>query len=678
MNGDDEIVRDPELENQTRRELLLRQWKPPRPYIPAVSSTLPEANVPMGRYAGATEMPRTPAAAGAGPAAPADWPGAAGAPPEILQPQTGAMPRIATPRLTKPEAPVGTEQDLLNQIQDMRYKREHPMGTLGTPSGYSGVGGKVLHVLGKIGNIAGQAVVPNLMPNIPGTDIYNREKEANLRNALERFRTEASTADWRSAEAERARAEARLAGKPKPATGERSTWYPDESDQDQRQWDLYDYPTGKNWVPLGSDPSSFDPAVVGPSYPGIGPARGMPTTGAAPERPGTIPGITQFPPTPGGTQGPPTPLAPPAVAAGTAQRPTGTYGVPKPSVAADRDKFLKLWNKTGRTPDEENYVQSHLPEFESIVPVGQARADQMMGEIRAMPGIDPGLYAIGAGATYKDAKDLQAAARQASELNRQTQAPYVAEKIKDRHTYGYAEDPKGTLEYTNKAQADEWGSQFSEISKADVYKDRVAMGQLNDIVQNTQRYENAVRKLPRSISTIHSQNMATILNEDKIKTGTTMGWLGRFDVPGGDFIADVLKDTDKAHLWNDGLTKEERDVLSAYIRAKSSAIMYQRAAGAITRLPGDLMKLELDNLPAPYVGWTASEPRFRDWNENVDQVTKRFPHNLPGVEHPTALRERLAAPGTTTAPGTAPGTPPPTTPAPQKKGQWNAKKGVYE
>lgn len=655
--ADDELVRDPELEDQAARELRARRLaQPVRPYIPAVSSTLPEASVPMGRYTGATEMPRT-SSAGAGPAAPADWPGAAGAPPDILQPQTGAMPRIATPRLTKPEAPVGTEQDLLNQIQDMRYKREHPMGTLGTPSGYSGVGGKILHGLAKAGNIAGQAIVPNLMPTIPGTDVYNREKEANLRNALERQRAATSQENLASARAEweRAEAEGKRHPLPKPATGEKSTWQPDESEQDQRSWQLYDYPTGQNWVPLGDNPASYDPAVVGPSYPGIGPARGMPTTGAAapmgapPVGPGTIPGITQLPPTP---------LAPTA----TAQRPTGTFGIQKPD---DETRFIRQWLKDNNAPNTAVNIEKARAAYKSGGPIGQEMADTYAAQIADLLKGTPaeaGGYQVTARSTDAEAKEALRAAREANSANR----PYVNEKIKDRHTYGYAEDPNGTLMLTSKAQADEWGHQFMEVSKADQYKDVVAISQLNDIQQNTSRYRNAVAALRQPISTIHAQNMATILNDDKIKTGTTLGWLGRFDVPGGDFIAQILKDTDKAKLWNDGLTGPERDVLSAYIRAKSSAFMYQRAIGSVTRLPGELLKLELDNLPVPYVGWTASEPRFRDWQENIDRVTKRFPHNLPGAQHPAEVRKELER-------GAAPGAAPPRAPAaggPRNFSEW--------
>ncbi|HEX8797158.1 MAG TPA: hypothetical protein VF772_01035 [Terriglobales bacterium] len=516
--------------------------------------------------------------------------------------------------------------------------------------------------LGTIAQTAGNVLVPKVMMNVPGTILNRRLELENVRKALGEEEERQSLGEYRkaqlpkiSAEAEKDLAEAAKAraetGGPKRIPGAEGIATNEDT---QEQLIGYSYPGGgERWVKPGTiPPASITPAPA--------PAPGVP--GA------TIPGV----PAPMGA-----PLPTPAAPAGLP--PGFQIGTGKPSVAGEREKFIKLYNKAGRTPEEENYVQAHLPEFETMVPVGKAKADQMMGEIAKMPGIDPGIYAIAPGTSLRDANGLMTQARQASELNRQTQAPYVAQKLKDAHTYGYADDPSGMLELTNKAQADEWGHQFEEVSKADQYKDRVAIGQLNDIQQNTTRYVNAVKALPGAISTIHAQNMATILNDDKIKSGISMGILGRFEVPGGDFIADILKDTDKAHLWNDGLNDAERNVLSAYIRAKSSAFMFQRAIGSITRLPGELLKLELDNLPVPYVGWKASEPRFRDWQENIDLVTRRFPHNLPGAPHPEEIRRQLEnAP----LPGAAPGAAPPAAPraaakpgAPKSFKDWKQQQG---
>ncbi|HEX8809576.1 MAG TPA: hypothetical protein VF760_11340, partial [Xanthobacteraceae bacterium] len=300
--------------------------------------------------------------------------------------------------------------------------------------------------LGTIAQTAGNVLIPKVMMNVPGTILNRRLELENVRKALGEEEERQSLAGYRqaqlpkiAAETERDYAEAAKARReavgPKEITGDRGTATNPVTGETLVG---YEYPGGgSRYVPPGTIP----PASITP----------------APAPPGGIPGV----PAPMGAPLP-TPAAPPGLPPG--------FQIGKPSTESDRQTFLRLYNKKDRTPQEEQYVQGHMPEYETVIPVGKEKAAQMNREMAAMPGIDPGIYAIAPGTSLRDANGLMTQARQASELNRQYQAPYVAQKLKDQHTYGYAEDPRGTLELTNKAQADEWGHQFEEVSKADQYK----------------------------------------------------------------------------------------------------------------------------------------------------------------------------------------------------------------
>lgn len=558
--------------------------------------------------------------------------------------------------------PSGTAaaEETLPTVEPYRQRAEEEAATLASKVNPPRAHGwrEFGRVMSRIGQGAGMVVAPGVMENIPGTD-------ANRFIQLQHLRGYLSADDERRAQEEEQRARAAYQAGPLSEEAQANAAFRRAEAQEKglpslikpEDWMLdergnpiptYNVPhpggyPGIETYPVGKEPRAFPSSSVAPGAAAAGPT-GTP--------PGAMPTIPQAaaPPQTGGM---PT-VAPPAA------RP----GLPPPGATfpqkMDETHFIAKYLRDNQLPNTADNVAKARAAFTSGGSIGREQADKYAAQIADLvgpTGVNIAGYRVTPEMTKAEANEALAAARNERNEFEKVQAPERAQGRKDERTYGYAEDPKGVLMLTNKAQADKWGHQFMEVSKADQYKDAVAMGQLNDIVLNTTRLEQAVRKLPKSISTIHAQNMAAILNEDKIKTGTTLGWFGRFDLPGGDYIADVLKDTDKAHLWNDGLTKEERDVMSAYIRAKSSAIMYQRAAGSITRLPGDLLKLELDNLPAPYVGWTASEPRFRDWKENIDQLTKRFPHNIPGVEHPSAVRERVetgGAPQGTAAPAGKP------------------------
>jgi hypothetical protein len=64
-----------------------------------------------------------------------------------------------------------------NKLQRDYQKDASPWGT---PENHPGIGGKIAHVLSKVGQIAGDAIEPGLMANIPGTDRNRQMQEGAL------------------------------------------------------------------------------------------------------------------------------------------------------------------------------------------------------------------------------------------------------------------------------------------------------------------------------------------------------------------------------------------------------------------------------------------------------------------------------------------------------------------
>src|SRR6266567_1140849 len=67
------------------------------------------------------------------------------------------------------------------QLQKIHWHQEHPSGTA---ENHPGVAGRIAHVLSVAGNIAGNIVAPNVMANIPGTQLGMQEQESGLAKRL--------------------------------------------------------------------------------------------------------------------------------------------------------------------------------------------------------------------------------------------------------------------------------------------------------------------------------------------------------------------------------------------------------------------------------------------------------------------------------------------------------------
>jgi hypothetical protein len=87
-------------------------------------------------------------------------------------PTLGYQERQRLP-IISPGAPAGSANSYEAQISRIEDQRAHPWGS---PENHPGRLGKIGHVLGQIGNVAGDVLLPEQMAMIPGTDL-NRDLE---------------------------------------------------------------------------------------------------------------------------------------------------------------------------------------------------------------------------------------------------------------------------------------------------------------------------------------------------------------------------------------------------------------------------------------------------------------------------------------------------------------------
>jgi hypothetical protein len=72
---------------------------------------------------------------------------------------------------------VNSPEFFQNQIERIEDQKANP---LGSAENMPGAKGHILHILGKIGNVAGDIVAPATLANIPGTELNRQDREANL------------------------------------------------------------------------------------------------------------------------------------------------------------------------------------------------------------------------------------------------------------------------------------------------------------------------------------------------------------------------------------------------------------------------------------------------------------------------------------------------------------------
>jgi hypothetical protein len=162
----------------------------------------PHVALPMPALPGAPEIGGTPSLTNAVPTTPMTQP--------VLptREESLAAKKAERPQITAPPGTSDFERQKLAQEEYDRTSydpREH--GTLG----------KIGHVLGKIGNIAGDVLIPNVMANVPGTDLNKRLEEAGTRRAL--GETEQRESAAKTAETNRENVESEIAARDRGKVG---------------------------------------------------------------------------------------------------------------------------------------------------------------------------------------------------------------------------------------------------------------------------------------------------------------------------------------------------------------------------------------------------------------------------------------------------------------------------
>jgi len=98
-----------------------------------------------------------------------------------------------------PGAPAGSAASYQSQLERIEDQKRNPWGSA---ENHPGFGGKLAHVLAKVGNIAGDIVAPGTMELIPGTDLNRQATEASLERKLGGAQTREESAKRGEAETE--------------------------------------------------------------------------------------------------------------------------------------------------------------------------------------------------------------------------------------------------------------------------------------------------------------------------------------------------------------------------------------------------------------------------------------------------------------------------------------------
>jgi chemotaxis protein histidine kinase CheA len=130
----------------------------------------------------------------------------------------------------------GSSDFYRQEIAQNEFEKQHPFGS--PISAHPGTGGKILHTLGEIGQIAGGILNPNIVAEIPGTRLNRAVKEAGATEELgkaETRETAAKTAETENA-ARTAQAEFNTPEKRSTYMEQHPEQFEDMSDFEKNDW----------------------------------------------------------------------------------------------------------------------------------------------------------------------------------------------------------------------------------------------------------------------------------------------------------------------------------------------------------------------------------------------------------------------------------------------------------
>jgi hypothetical protein len=591
---DQDQLTDEELRRQAAAELAARQ---------AAANAAPEESRATKLQVGSTAQPIPTIPPTQDLSAPA---------PDVTGLKPIASPSLATTapaRPGRPTAPVGSIEDTQNQLSELRWQNENP---LGTPANQPGTLGRIKHTLGKIGNVAGDIFIPNVMAETPGTQLYRQTRERELTNLLGQQQEKASEAGLRNVQEQNLQSEiaARTNPKPKLLPGDENV----ATDAQGNRYQRYEMPDQSTaWAPEGQIPALRQ--IAAPSTP-----TGGLTPIAAPSAP--TPAATAAPEATGGAPA----LAPGALPAGAVAG--------KPKAETDETHFIAKFLKDNNLPNTADNIAKARASYNSGGPIGDARAKELSVQVSNLlkgTGADAAGYTISAQATSKEADEVVKAAREEANAARARNAPEAAQTRKDAHTMGYANDPSGKLVYASKADADKWGSTFEEMKPDGVNKDRGMIRQLNDIQKNVSAYTKALNGPTGPLEHVKAmQRIEAGINPSDVEK---MGYLTL------GAAASMMEQGEVGKSWNE-LNPQERAIMIGYLRAKGAMIAYNKVVSGSAKTNKEALEVEWANLPQPYVGATVANDQMRAMQENLDQVNEGYPTNLPGMHVPENIREQ--------------------------------------
>lgn len=287
------------------------------------------------------------------------------------------------------------------------------------------------------------------------------------------------------------------------------------------------------------------------------------------------------------------------------------------------DRFLNAGSRMNPVKEKEIDGWKEAKFGDNAVKVGNQwmQENTFTHERRPYEGVPPG-------ADLKEAEAFQKRAEGKKDIN-------AAANASQKPVYAYNTQTKQT-ELTDRATMAATPGMYTnprDVKQSDIEKDQQFNRQMADVQLNFSRYQTAKNALPTgSISPEHQGAATRILADEK------MGGYVTNELTFQNYM-NQINQGEKAASWNK-LTPQEQEVLSGYLRAKASVVAYQKALSGVGKPNKEVMEIEMNNLPAPIVGKSASDTQFNAFQENLDTATQGYV-KMPGSESPKEVRQRV-------------------------------------
>ena len=248
---------------------------------------------------------------------------------------------------------------------------------------------------------------------------------------------------------------------------------------------------------------------------------------------------------------------------------------------------------------------------------------------------------------------------------------------KDKRQMVYAEDPKtGSLMYVSQYDADHVlhasPSTIREVDKKMVAADTSALRMLNDVQANVSRYTKAATDYSQAQLTYRGQPVSAqhpvpdttlgiptgsitdsnaLRQRDNAHLNTLLNKAGIADInaaisAGGHIEVPVLSSFGErltrginSKDYNE-LSDQGKALYDGYIRTMAAVPAYQKALTGIGRSNKEMLDLELANIANPTMAPQDILRKQTAFQENVNRASEGFP-KLPGVPHPSDLRNTM-------------------------------------